>query len=90
MNKTMEYMAFGLPVVTFDLKEARVSALGAAVYVTPNDIKQFAQTIADLLDDPERRSEMSAAGLARAESVLDWSHQVPAYVELYQSLLSPT
>ena len=26
MNKTMEYMAFGLPVVAFDLKETRVSA----------------------------------------------------------------
>ena len=26
MNKTMEYMAFGLPVVAFDLRETRVSA----------------------------------------------------------------
>ena len=26
MNKTMEYMAFGLPVVAYDLKETRVSA----------------------------------------------------------------
>ena len=28
MNKTMEYMAFGLPVVAFDLRETRVSARG--------------------------------------------------------------
>ncbi len=26
MNKTMEYMAFELPVVAFDLRETRVSA----------------------------------------------------------------
>ena len=28
MNKTMEYMAFELPVVAFDLRETRVSAGG--------------------------------------------------------------
>ena len=33
MNKTMEYMAFELPVVAFDLRETRVSAGEAAVYV---------------------------------------------------------
>ena len=33
MNKTLEYMAFGLPVVAFDLQETRVSAGDAAVYV---------------------------------------------------------
>ena len=35
MNKTMEYMAFGLPVVAFDLRETRVSAGDAGVYVRP-------------------------------------------------------
>ena len=35
MNKTMEYMAFELPVVAFDLRETRVSAADAAVYVKP-------------------------------------------------------
>ena len=38
MNKTMEYMAFGLPVVAFDLTETRVSAADAARYVEPNDV----------------------------------------------------
>ena len=33
MNKTMEYMSFELPVVAFDLRETRVSAGDAAVYV---------------------------------------------------------
>ena len=37
MNKTLEYMAIGLPVVAFDLEETRVSAGDAAVYATPND-----------------------------------------------------
>ena len=38
MNKTMEYMAFALPVVAFDLRETRISAGDAAVYATPNDV----------------------------------------------------
>ena len=35
MNKTMEYMAFGLPVLAFDLVETRVSAGDAAAYADP-------------------------------------------------------
>jgi hypothetical protein len=33
MVKALEYMAFGLPVISFDLKETRVSTGEAAVYV---------------------------------------------------------
>ena len=51
MNKTMEYMAFELPVVAFDLRETRVSAGAAAVYVTPNDVREYAEVIVDLMDD---------------------------------------
>ena len=43
MNKTMEYMAFELPVVAFDLRETRISASDAAVYATPNDVEEMAQ-----------------------------------------------
>ena len=51
MNKTMEYMAFELPVVAFDLRETRVSAGDAAVYVEPNDVREYAKAIVDLMDD---------------------------------------
>ena len=51
MNKTMEYMAFGLPVVAFDLRETRVSAGDAGVYVTPNDIDDYVAAIVKLMDD---------------------------------------
>ena len=62
MNKTMEYMAFELPVVAFDLRETRVSAGDAAVYVKPNDVHEYAEAIVGLMDDePER----SPAGQAR-------------------------
>ncbi len=51
MNKSMEYMAFELPVVAFDLRETRVSTGDAAVYVKPNDVREYAQAIVASMDD---------------------------------------
>src|SRR5262249_23722388 len=86
-NKTMEYMAFGLPVVSFDLVETRVSAEGASVYVTPNDPREFAHAIADLLGDPARRAAMGAEGRERVENVLAWKLQAKAYISVFDRLL---
>jgi glycosyltransferase involved in cell wall biosynthesis len=86
MNKTMEYMAFELPVVAFDLRETRVSAGPAAVYVQPNDTDAFARAILELLDDPERRAEMGRRGRERVERELAWRHQAPRYLRVYESL----
>jgi glycosyltransferase involved in cell wall biosynthesis len=87
MNKTMEYMAFELPVVAFDLRETRVSAAEAAVYVRPNDIVDYAAAIVDLIDDQPRRSRMGALGRARVERELAWSFQERAYLGVYRRLL---
>jgi glycosyltransferase involved in cell wall biosynthesis len=87
MNKTMEYMAFELPVVAFDLRETRVSAAEAAVYVRPNDISDYAAAIVDLMDDEPRRSRMGALGRARVEHELAWSFQERAYLGVYERLL---
>jgi glycosyltransferase involved in cell wall biosynthesis len=89
MMKTMEYMAFDLPVVAFDLKETRVSAGPAAVYVPPNDVEEYARAILQLLDDPERRASMGKVGRERIENALAWEHQAPKYVDVYESLTSP-
>ena len=86
MVKTMEYMAFALPVVAFDLKETRFSAADAAVYVTPNEVQQFAAAIATLLDDPDRRATMGRAGRRRVEEALAWPHQAPTYVGVFDQL----
>jgi glycosyltransferase involved in cell wall biosynthesis len=87
MNKTMEYMAFELPVVAFDLLETRVSAGEAAVYAEPNRVESFAQAIVDLVDDELRRKEMGAIGRTRIETELAWVHQRSAYVGVYDALL---
>jgi glycosyltransferase involved in cell wall biosynthesis len=86
MNKSMEYMAFELPVVAFDLRETRVSTGDAAVYVTPNDVREYADAIADLLDDEQKRELLGKLGRARVEQELAWRHQERAYLDVYQRL----
>jgi glycosyltransferase involved in cell wall biosynthesis len=94
MNKTMEYVSFELPVVAFDLRETRVSAADAAVYVKPTgdpeqDVRDYAQAILDLIDDVEERARMSKLGRARVEEELAWPHQQRAYLGVYARLAPP-
>ncbi|SOD75219.1 glycosyl transferase family 1 [Jatrophihabitans sp. GAS493] len=56
MNKTMEYMAYCLPVISFDLVETRVSAGESAIYLPSGDLAGFAQAWELLLDDPGERA----------------------------------
>ena len=86
MNKSMEYMAFELPVVAFDLRETRVSTGDAAVYVRPNDIHEYAEAIVRLLDDEDKRARLGKLGRARVEQELAWCHQERAYLGIYDRL----
>jgi glycosyltransferase involved in cell wall biosynthesis len=88
MNKTMEYMAFELPVVAFDLRETRESAGEAAGYVTPNDVHKYAAAIVGLMDDESTRSRMAKLGRVRVEQELAWSRQRRAYLGVYQALVA--
>ena len=93
MNKVVEYMAMGAPIVSFDLTEARVSAGDAAVYVPANDEGAFAQAIDVLLNDPDRRHRMGESGRNRVEQELSWEMSRRALVGFYSRLLgagSPT
>ncbi len=87
MNKTMEYMAFGLPVIAFDLRETRVSAGNAAVYVEPNDEQEYAEAIVALMNDEPRRTLMGKLARERVEQELAWSYQESAYLGVYQRVL---
>jgi len=90
MNKTLEYMAFELPVVAFDLKETRVSAENAACYVPDGDIAGFARAVAGLLDDEPLRRAMGDIGRARIEGAFGWPYQEAAYVRVYDRLVGRT
>jgi glycosyltransferase involved in cell wall biosynthesis len=87
MNKTMEYMAFGLPVVAFDLRETRVSAADAALYATPNDVDELTRLVVELISDEPKRMSMGAAGRTRVEQELAWCHQARRYLGVYEDLI---
>lgn len=86
MIKMTEYMALGKPIVAFDLPEHRVTAGEAAVYARPNDVLDFAQKIAELIDDRDRRTEMGSLGRARLEKELAWSLQEERLIAAYDQL----
>ena len=86
MNKTLEYMAHGLPVVASDLTETRRSAGEAALYVAGSDPAAFGDAILEVLDDPERAGSMGAVGRARIEGELSWRRQAETYVRVFDRL----
>jgi glycosyltransferase involved in cell wall biosynthesis len=86
MNKVMEYMALGKPLVQFDLTEGRVSAGEAAWYARPNDVADLAQKMVALLADERQRLHMGVAGRERIERVLSWQHEAPRLLAAYEHL----
>lgn len=86
MNKTMEYMAYGLPAVSFDLVETRVSGADCVVYVPSGDIAAFADAVEQLIDDPAQRAELGRRARERVSRLLDWRPQAEAYVGVYDEL----
>ena len=88
MNKILEYMALGKPIVQFDLTEGRFSAAESSVYARPNDTVDFARKLCELLDDPERRATMGAIGRGRIEAGLAWHHQIPPLLQAYETAMN--
>jgi glycosyltransferase involved in cell wall biosynthesis len=86
MNKILEYMAFGKPIVQFDVKEGRVSAAGASLYALANDAIDFADKIEHVLASPEERRRMGAIGVQRVRDDLSWAHQAPKLLAAYTRL----
>ncbi len=89
MNKIMEYMSLGKPIVQFDLTEGRFSARDASLYARKNDPADLAAKILELLDDPEKRARMGAFGRRRVEQELEWRHEIPKLLAAYEALAAP-
>ena len=86
MNKIVEYMAMGQPIVQFDVTEGRVSAGESSVYAKPDDPVDMAEKLLALLDDPDARARMGAIGRTRVGEELSWAHQAPRLIAAYQRL----
>ena len=86
MNKIMEYMALGKPIVQFDLTEGRFSAQGASLYAAKNDPKDMGDKILQLLDDPEMREKMGTLGYDRVRNELEWKYEEPKLLKAYSDV----
>jgi glycosyltransferase involved in cell wall biosynthesis len=90
MNKIMEYMALGKPIVQFDLAEGRYSAQQASLYAARNDPVDFARKILELVENEEKRRAMGEYGRRRVLEELEWRHEAPKLLAAYEALLRPS
>ena len=86
MNESLEYMAFERPVIAFDLHGTRISTGDAAVYVKPNDVRDYAEAIASLLDEEDNRSGWASWGVPTSSRSLPDVIRNVAYRSVYQRL----
>ncbi|MEO9231384.1 MAG: glycosyltransferase family 4 protein [Devosia sp.] len=84
MNKILEYMAFGKPIVQFDVTEGRFSAQEASLYAKANAPQDFADKIVDLIVDPAQRQRRGAIGRQRVLHGLSWDHEIPNLIAAYR------
>ena len=90
MNKILEYMALGKPIVQFDLREGRYSAGTSSLYAKPNDEIEFAEKILELLADPKKRGDMGREGQRRMAEGFEWKHQAPRLLAAYDIVSKST
>ncbi|MFC1818671.1 glycosyltransferase family 4 protein [Thermodesulfobacteriota bacterium] len=86
MNKIMEYMALGKPIVQFDLTEGRFTAGEASLYAKPNDEVDMAEKIIHLLEDSQARERMGEFGRKRVVNELEWKYESPKLLAAYEAL----
>jgi glycosyltransferase involved in cell wall biosynthesis len=78
MQKIVEYMAMGRPVVQFPLREMRRICGDTSVYARDGDARDLAKQVSALLDDAAWRAQLGLAAQARAHAGLMWPQQIPA------------
>lgn len=90
MNKIMEYMALGKPIVQFDLTEGRFSAQEASLYAKRNDAVDMARKIVELLDNPQKRKKMGDFGFRRVKKELEWEYEKENLYRAYRKVFGIT
>lgn len=88
MNKVLEYMALGKPIVQFDLTEGRFSAQEASLYAKRNNAVDMARKVQELLADPAKREQMGRFGRERILNDLSWDKTSRALLEGYEKFFT--
>jgi glycosyltransferase involved in cell wall biosynthesis len=88
-GKLFNYMASGLPTVVFDNPVNREIMGDTGVYAKPGDAVDFADRIEELLNDPDRRRELSAKVREKAQQDHSWRSRGEELVAIYRQVLRP-
>jgi len=80
----LEAMACGVPVITSNASSLPEVVGDAGLLVDPTDTDALAAALMLLLDDPERRAALRAAGLARA-ALFSWERAARETMVVYES-----
>jgi len=82
-----EAMACGVPLISTD-GGALPEVVGDAGLIVPaQDPRAMARAISGLLNDPNRRTELSRTGVVRIHEQFNWRRAADAYVSLYQKAI---
>ena len=87
--KPFEAMAAGLPVLVSDLPAlTEITGEGAwGESFAAGDAEALTDALARLAGDPDRRSELAAAGRAWVEAERSWAANGPRYAQVYEQVL---
>jgi len=86
MNKIVEYLALGVPIVQFHSIEGEITAGAASVYVMEPTPMALANAIYDLRLSPIQRQKMKDFSLSRFKEIC-WEKQAQELTAAYRNLL---
>ena len=83
-------MACGTPVVSTTGGALPEVVGDAGILVPPADANAMERAILELLDNPERREELSRAGYERIRKNFTWEHTAERIVSVYREAIDNT
>ncbi|MHB1296807.1 MAG: glycosyltransferase family 4 protein [Anaerolineae bacterium] len=88
-GKLLNYMAMGLPTVTFDTDVSHEYLGDCGAYAARGDSNDLARCIEALIDDPVQCARLGKAARQRAQDVYSWEVAGRLILEAYASLRRP-
>jgi glycosyltransferase involved in cell wall biosynthesis len=85
----LEALACGTPVICSNQSSLPEVVGDAAIVVDPTQPQAWSDALAQLLQDPNQRSSLRAAGLKRAQR-FDYTHTAQTTVDAYRAVVEPS
>lgn len=88
-NKLFEYMSAGIPVIASNFPKWKdiVERNNCGICVDPLDIKEIAEAINWIMDNPKDARKMGEDGRKAVETIYNWENEKKKLVSLYKELV---